>query len=51
MRRCSPPDVKASKGERFGPERQRIGCEAQHDLVFARAREPINTATYKYRHL
>ena len=33
----SPPDASDSKGDRFGLGRQPIGCEAQHDLVFARA--------------
>jgi len=33
-------DASDSKGERFGLGRQPIGCEADHDLVFARARQP-----------
>jgi hypothetical protein len=33
----SSPDAKGSKGERFGLGPQSIGCEAQHDLVAARA--------------
>jgi hypothetical protein len=34
----SSPDARGSKGERFGlGRRQPIRCEAQHDLVFARA--------------
>ncbi len=36
----SSPDARGSKGERVGLGRQPIGCEAQHDLVFARARQP-----------
>ena len=36
----SSPDARNSKGERFGLGRQPIGCEAHHDLVFARARQP-----------
>ncbi len=36
----SSPDARGSKGERFGLGRQPIRCEAQHDLVFARARQP-----------
>jgi hypothetical protein len=34
----APPDAKGSKGERFRPGRQPIGCEARHDLVLGRAR-------------
>ncbi len=36
----SSPDARGSKGERFGLGRQPIGYEAEHDLVFARARQP-----------
>ena len=43
----SSPDAKGSKGEGFSLGRQSIGCEARHDLVFARAR----ASTYKWRHL
>ncbi len=42
----SSPDAKGSNGERFGLGQQPIGGEAQHDLVFARARQP-----YKWRHV
>jgi hypothetical protein len=35
----SPPAAKRSNHERFGRGRRPIGCEARHDLVFARARE------------
>jgi hypothetical protein len=33
----SSPAAQGSKGESFGLRRQPIGCEAQHDLVLARA--------------
>ncbi len=36
----SSPDASDSKSERFGLARQLIGCEADHDLVIARARQP-----------
>jgi len=35
----SSPDARGSKGERFSLGRQPIRCEAQHDLVIARARQ------------
>jgi hypothetical protein len=34
----SPLDARGSKGDRFTSGRQPIGCEAQHGLVLARAR-------------
>src|SRR5437667_1425846 len=46
----SSPDAKGSKGEHSSLGRQSIGCEAQHDLVFARAREPIAGATSERRY-
>jgi len=46
----SSPDAKGSNGERFGLGQQPIGGEAQHDLVFARTREPINGATSERRY-
>ena len=47
----SSPDARGSKGERFRLGRQPIGCEAQHDLVFARARvNPVNGATSERRY-
>jgi hypothetical protein len=33
------PAAKGSEQARFRQERQPVGCEARHDLVFARARE------------
>jgi hypothetical protein len=41
----SSPDAKGSKRERLGLGRQPLGCNAQHDLVRARAREPVNGAS------
>jgi hypothetical protein len=35
----SPPAANGSKHERLGRGQRPIGCEARHDLVFARARE------------
>ena len=35
----SSPGAKGSKGQRFGLGAAANGCEAEHDLVLARARE------------
>jgi hypothetical protein len=45
----SSPDAKPQQWRALwsGPA---IGCEAEHDLVFARARQPINSATCERRY-
>ncbi len=40
----SSPDAKGSKAEGFSLGQQSIGCEARHDLVFARARVNLQMA-------
>jgi hypothetical protein len=41
----SSPATSGTRGERLGLGRPPIDCEARHDLVLARAREPRSGAS------